>query len=165
MDYANHLWRHRAVQLHAYITPPTSFLRHYLWEGFESVEDSEWIFHSAIFFWSCFPFSLLCHEKITFFPISSSVSNVAVAPMPLYLIHMEIYPVYNRTKGMLDFRPGMNGNGFAIWFLWSSKLQLSITGNGTIYWLGFLSHSVFKSLLEKFYLWAIVFHIHNPLDL
>lgn len=33
------------------------------------------------------------------------------------------------TSGMFDLRPGMKGKGFAIWFRWSSKLQLNI------YWM------------------------------
>lgn len=60
---------------------------------------------------------------------------------------------------MLDFRPGINGKGFAIWFLWSSKLQLSIPRK----WHDLLTQSTSRlGSFQKFYLWTIVSHIHNP---
>lgn len=59
---------------------------------------------------------------------------------------------------MLDFRPGINGKGFAIWFLWSSKLQLSIPRK----WHDLLTQSSRLGSFQKFYLCTIVSHIHNP---
>lgn len=65
--------------------------------------------------------------------------------------------LYNHTKGMLDLRPGMNGNGFAIWFLWSSKPQLSMGARKWRYLLARLFSSPNPCFTERkkktFYLW------------
>lgn len=115
------------VQLHAYIIPTTSFCAIICVRvriAFESLEIPNEFFISIRY----------CSTRGRL--LASVVSNKISRLHELSLIHMEIYPFCNHTRGMLDFLPGINGNGFAIWFLWSSKLQLSITGSGTIYWLG-----------------------------
>lgn len=63
---------------------------------------------------------------------------------------------------MLDLRPGMNGNGFAIWFLWSSKLQLSIGARKWRYLLARLSLPPNPRFTEKKTLY--VADSHNPFE-
>lgn len=74
-------------------------------------------FPSLLLFLLLFLFSRMLLNK------NSSCSYCSV----LFLIHMEIFFLFFlfgqfsfHTNGMLDFRPGINGNGFAIWFFWSS---------------------------------------------